>query len=46
MLDDLFAAVIARGEQATACRHQRLGEVRHADEGIAGNIHRGQKSLP
>jgi hypothetical protein len=38
--------VIVRGEQATACRHQWLGEVRHADEGIAGNIHRGQKSLP
>jgi hypothetical protein len=36
---------MAHREQRPAIRHQRLGEPRHADEEMAGDVHRQQKAL-
>ena len=46
MVHDLVGAVIAHRHQRAALFHQRLGQPRHFDEGIAGHAHRLQRSLP
>src|ERR1043165_2943436 len=38
-----LAAVIGHGEQRAAFAHQRLRQVRHADEGPARDVHGGEK---
>ena len=41
-----LAAVIGHREQRAALAHQRLGQMRHADEGPARHVHGGEKTLP
>jgi hypothetical protein len=40
-----MAAVVGHGEQRAALTHQRLGQMRHANERPAGNLHGRQKTL-
>src|SRR5271163_3190992 len=40
-----LAAVIGHREQRAALAHQRLGEVRHADEGPARDVECGEKAI-
>ena len=46
MRNDFLAAVVGRGQQAAAVSHQRFGQARHADEGVARDVHRLEKALP
>ena len=43
--DNLLGAVVAHRDQHAALGHQRLGELRHAHEGMAGDVHGGEESL-
>src|SRR5881392_3721796 len=45
VLHDHLAAVIGYRKERPALAHQRLCQMRHADEGPAGHIHGGEKSL-
>mmetsp|Transcript_15010 Transcript_15010/g.58821 ORF Transcript_15010/g.58821 Transcript_15010/m.58821 type:complete len:311 (-) Transcript_15010:38-970(-) len=36
----LFGTEVAHGDQAATLRHQRLGQARHAQQGVAGDVHR------
>jgi len=43
--DDLRRAEEAHGDERAAAVHERLGEPRHAHEGVAGNVHGARESL-
>ena len=45
VLHDHLAAVVAHGEERAAVLHQRLGEMRHADERPAGHVHGGEEAV-
>ncbi|MNT38219.1 hypothetical protein D3C72_1744050 [compost metagenome] len=45
VLDHLVGAVIAHGDQRAAVLHQRLGQARHLDEGVARDAHRLQEAV-
>jgi hypothetical protein len=42
-LHHLVCAVVAPGEQAPSGAHQGLGELRHPDEGVTGDVHGREK---
>src|SRR5690349_7926107 len=43
--DHALRAVVAHGEHSTAIFHQRRCELRHANEGVAGDVDRAAESL-
>ena len=45
VLHHLLGAVIGHGEERAAVLHQRLGEMRHADEGPDRDVHRHLEAL-
>src|SRR5271157_5503407 len=42
---DAIGAVVTHREHHTALAHQRRRELRHSDEGMAGNVHRLSEAL-
>ena len=43
--DDFLGAQVTHGHQAAAVRHQGFGQLRHAHEGVAGDIHRLREAV-
>src|SRR5262249_15159654 len=46
VLNDHLAAVVGHREERAAFAHQRLRQMRHANEGPTGHLHGGEKTLP